>query len=233
MSEIRVPIITLLVLFLATAPGQAASFDCAKAATRAEKTRCADPGQTRDKNPPEVDALIGIRISPVVVNVDILERGESGGHRLRPTLRKQLGPIPGWDAIGGASLNDDWVSVPQIYSAHHSAIAVVRRDKDLDRLILDAQVLPSKLLTYELINKTTRLRKHWHRYYSVGSYCARSDGEVVVGLMRPETGKHNCIHYSHQVIKAWQVNLKDGQLKEISPTGVVCHYFDAEDDCSN
>lgn len=35
--------VALLALFLAAAPAQAASFDCAKAATRAEKTICADP----------------------------------------------------------------------------------------------------------------------------------------------------------------------------------------------
>lgn len=204
---------TLLALFLAAAPAQAASFNCAKAATRAEDTICADPGHARDMNPPEVEALIGMRIPPIIPG-------------------KKSGSIPGWTSIGGTSFND-WVGASQIYSAHNSAIAVIRRDKDQSRLILDAKILPSRLLTYDLINNKTRPRKHWHQYYAVSSRCERLDGEYIIGLMRPEPGKYDCNHESRRVIKAWQVNLNDGQMKEIQPAGVHCYFDRAEDDCSN
>lgn len=202
----------LLALFLAAAAAHAASLDCAKAATRAEKTICADPGHARDKNPPDVDALIGIRIPPVI-----------------PTIKS--GSIPGWISIGGTSIND-LVSVEQIYGTHHSAIAVIWRDKSRSSLIVDAKALPPKLLTYDIINNRARLRRNWQKYYSIGSHCERNDGASIVGLMRPEPGRHNCNHESRQIIKAWQVD-SNGKLRDMQPTGVQCYFDGAENDCSN
>lgn len=202
----------LFVFFFVSIPSQAVNFDCTRAATRTEKAICSDPGYTRDKNPPEVDALIGMRIPPIVP-------GKKSGH------------IPGWASIGGASFND-WVGVSQVYSKYGSAIAVIRRDKDQSRLILDVKMLPPNILTYDLVNNKTRLRKEWHRYYAIGGHCERQDGEYIIGLMRPEPGKHDCNHESRQVIKAWQVNIHDGQMKEIQPIGVRCFFDRAEDDCS-
>lgn len=204
----------LLALFLAAAPAEATGTDCSKSATRAEKARCTDPGYARDKNPPEVNALIGMRIPPIITG-------------------KKSGPVPGWTSIGGASLNNDWVHVEQMHSALNTAIVAIRRDKDRNGLILDAKALPSRLLTYDLINNKTRLRKYWYQHYSIGSQCERNNGVSVVGLMRPEPGKHDCNHESRQVIKAWQIDMKNGRIIEIQPTGVRCYFDRAEDDCSN
>lgn len=210
---------TLLALFLAAAPAQAASFDCTKAATRAEKTICADPGYIRDKNPPEVDALIGMRIPPRAPG--------------------KQGNIPGWVSRTSRSFHhgtkplDTLSGIEEIYRPNMVALIVDKLEKkNLERVILDAQVLPMELMPYRIRRGELVWKNNWHKYYGI-NVCEKEGEAYIVGLMRPETGKKDCNHETHQVKRAWRVEKNTGHIEEISPRSVHCYFDLAEDDCTN
>jgi hypothetical protein len=174
-----------------------------------------------NNNPPEVDALIGIRLKWF----HILGSGKNE-------------EIPGWSVKRGTDLSispqpKQSIGVEEIYQGNGSFAFVVDLFDSANRLrtILDAQVLPRQLLGYTVKKGKIVWKKNTHQMYHFEPMCERLIHETVVGLMRPETGKEDCTHKSKQILRAWKINEQSGQITEISPQGVSCYWGHTEYDC--
>lgn len=169
----------------------------------------------RDKNPPEVEALIGMKIP-----------SEKQG---------SFGKIPGWKSKTWTALSifpqpQQDISVEELYRDDEFIFVIKLFDKkDWSTTILDAQILPLRLLEYQIKNGGIVWKKN-SQGYNFESMCQNTRLETVVGLMRPEPGKENCTHKSKQVKRAWQIDKKIGRITEIPPQGVSCHW-ETEDFC--
>lgn len=174
-----------------------------------------------EKNPPEVEALIGMRLKWFPV-------AGSGKNE----------EIPGWTFKRWASLNispqpKQSIGVEEIYQGNGSFAFVVDLADAANRIrtILDAQALPRQLLGYTVKKDKIVWKKNTRQLYHFEPMCERAIHETVVGLMRPETGKEDCIHKSKRVLRAWIINEQSGRISEITPRGVSCYWGDAEYDC--
>lgn len=169
----------------------------------------------RDKNPPEVEALIGMRIP-----------SEKQG---------SFGKIPGWKTKGWTALSisprpQQDMSVEELYRDDEFIFIIKLFDKkDWSTTILDAQILPLRLLEYQTKNGELVWKKNTQGY-NFESMCQNPQLDTVVGLMRPEPGKEICTHKSKQVQRAWKIDKKTGHITEIPPQGVSCHW-ETEDFC--
>jgi len=170
----------------------------------------------RDKNPTEVEALIGMRIP-----------AKAPGRQ---------GSVPGWWMMGSYALDaakrpQQSLGVEELYRDDVSIFVIDLLDeKDLSRTILDAQVIPRNLLWYNAKNGKFA-QKNNRRLYRFNSMCKRADFETIVGLMRPESGKEDCTHHSKQVIRAWRIDQQTGHIVDTSTQGVSCFKGDADYQC--
>ncbi len=170
-----------------------------------------------DAMPPEVKALIGMRIPDT-------ETGRNG-------------EIPNWTMNGGEvfRISTDGASGSMIsgYFQNNLSIFVVeeRNNKEKYRTILDAQLLPIEFLTYYLKNGKAVTKKQWWKFYVPTVLCYRERGETIVGLMRPERGKYDCSHKTKQIKRAWKINQETGHIAETSPQEVSCSYMGGEYSC--
>lgn len=169
-----------------------------------------------DTLPPEVEVLIGMRIPAKAPG-----RG---------------GNVPGWGRMGSYALDavilpQQSLGVEELYRDDVSIFAIILLDeKDWSRTILDAQVIPQKLLWYYVKNGKFVEKKN-RRLHSFSSMCKRADSETIVGLMRPEPGKENCTHNSKQVIRAWKIEQQTGRITGIPTQDVSCFKGDADYSC--
>ncbi|MDO8262212.1 MAG: hypothetical protein Q7T21_03195 [Gallionella sp.] len=169
-----------------------------------------------DVLPPEVRAMVGMRIPA---------KAPGKG-----------GDVPGWGRMGSyaldaATLPQQSLGVEELYRDNVSIFAIILLDeKDWSRTILDAQVIPQKLLWYYVKNGKFVEKKN-RRLYSFNSMCKRADSETIVGLMRPESGKENCTHHSKQVMHAWKIGQQTGRITDIPAQGVSCFRGDADYSC--
>ncbi len=166
---------------------------------------------------PEVKFLIGIQVPDT-------EQGRNG-------------EVSGWTMHGGQVFrisNDNtfvW-GVGGYFKNDLNIFAVeMRNNKENNRTILDAQILPNDLLTYSLVNGRVVTKKQWWKFYVPTVGCERKRGEVIVGLVRPELEKHECSHKTNQVKRAWIIDQETWHISEISPQGVSCDYMGGEYFC--
>jgi hypothetical protein len=182
---------------------------------------------TDETLPPEVKALIGINLPPVRVEGKDIKMDP----RLKPLpsdyVRIQPASIPGWKYRGGGLLtkspqSEHRMGLEELYRGDLSIFVIDQIDEnDKSKTILDAQVLPQKLLLYYVKNGEV-VEKKQGRLYEISEMCEREDAEIIVGLMRPEAGKEDCQHKTTQVIRAWKIDSGSGRVTAISTHGVAC-----------
>ncbi len=167
-------------------------------------------GYVRDKNPPEVEALIGKKFS--------------GDH------------VPGWDLLRDTLLTDehDVPPIGLVYLEHNGMTIFLTEIVGLNganSTVLDAQVLPKEAEFNKETGELLQTKENASRY--VFGYCFNSNDERLVGMMRPQKGKELCGHKTKLVQRAWKIDTKTGHITEISPTGVTCIWEMGENYCGN
>lgn len=190
-----------------------------------------------DAMPPEVKALIGMKLPPVRVEGKDIKRDP----RLKPLpqdyVQIQPASIPGWKPNGGwlldkLSESKQNVGVEKLYRDDLLIFVVDLIDgNDKNKIILDAQVLPQKLLRYYVKNGAIEEKKKTRGLYEFNAMCERDASEIIVGLMRPEAGKEDCQHKTTQVSRAWKIDSRTGHITTIPANGVTC-LVPAEDWCN-
>ncbi len=156
----------------------------------------------RDKNPPEVEALIGKRFP--------------------------ASEIPGWEGRGGSLLGispkpGQEMGIGQMRRDEMVIFVVDLTDQaDMTRVILDAQVLPpqARLDKHGMLAKS----KENAQLYRFTETCRSENEEKVVGMVRPlpEDEDDPEPTWSTLVQRAWKIDKKTGHITEISPEGISC-----------
>jgi hypothetical protein len=171
--------------------------------------QCAD-----EPLPPEVKKLIGMEIPSF----------EAGGR----------GGLPGWVYAGSTLLRDKSFGVEYWDREEQSIFLVSKLDTSGKHLmVLDAKVLPRDWLTFSIKNGETKMKKQWWKFYAPTSACERNSGEVIVGLVRPVRGRHDCSHKTKQIKRAWKIDEQSGHISEISSQGISCNYMGGEYSCES
>lgn len=193
--------------------------------------------------PPEVQALIGMKIPPVVKgNKSVARNG-----------------IPGFLAVSssvalsrsGSSQSDDGKTLgleTGVLASGRQLLLVAAIRQDLTTEILDALMLPPDLIDwyfegnfeYALQHDRAHRDRYFKWYWQAGQVgrfalsesCGANeeDERIIIGLIKQEKGKETCSHYSKRVKLAWLLDKQSGRLKPISTQGLQCHYI-SEDDC--
>lgn len=182
----------------------------------------ADP---RDKNPPEVKALIGMRIS---------SDNPATPH----------GDIPGFHPVNGsviAEIEDQ--SLPYLlllkegFLNNTPVFLIGKKNKGRTATeVLDAQVIPPELYEFSLNpkKKGSPPVDDIPGRYSLSEGCSYNivgnDERIIIGLVKPEIGKEDCAHYSRRVGRAWRIDRKTGRIDAIPTKGLRC-YCVAEGNC--
>jgi hypothetical protein len=180
--------------------------------------------------PPEVQALIGMKLPPVrVEGKDIKMHPDI---KQRPDFVFMQTHIPGYTHIEGniASLKDKpgsqlWYETGFI-GGKWPVLLVRRLHKDMSYEILDAQMLPANLIEWTFANGKLQDVKGRFR---LSGYCQIGNKEdvsrTIVGLIKPEKGKSDCSHDSRRVKQAWEIDQQSGHVAPISTQGLQCHYL--------
>lgn len=190
--------------------------------------------------PPEVQALIGMKIPPVI-------KGEAGGS------------IPGFFVLGSSAAVTGSGSSPIIegmeigfetgvLASGRPMLFVRGHDKNLTTKIFDALMLPPDLIDwyfegnfeYALQHGQAHPDRYFKWYWQTGQtgrfilsetcWSHKGDDRYIIGLIKQEKGKETCSHYSKRVKQAWLINKQSGRLAPISTRGLQCHYI-SMDDC--
>lgn len=190
----------------------------------------------REPNPPEVQALIGMKIPPrtKMVRVTNKQTGET-----QEMEKMAPGVIPGFTDVGGEMLaysKDSYAIGLKEGFIHKIPVFVVDRldYKNFNLKIVDAQALPPELLEWRLVAGKID--------YVSGRYRLSADCEFkdktkdvsryvrLLGLVKPEKGKTDCAHNSDQVKQAWGIDGRNSRIESIPTEGLKCAYI-TMDDC--
>lgn len=153
--------------------------------------------------PPEVKVLIGMKIPAKAGDV-----------------------VPGWNVMGAGMLGVKTetglaLGYELLYQQNISIFVIDAKDKDLNRAILDAHVLPRQLMNYNVNVGEIVFKKNASQFYEFVHSCKREPYEpLVVGLVRPEPGV--AMGWSEQVRRAWAIDSQTGHITNISTQGVSC-----------
>lgn len=169
-----------------------------------------DNGYARDKNPPEVEALIGMQI-----------QAHGPG---------EPGRIPGWRVIQSSTLSVEthpqFLGYEELIRGSISIFIIDRLDKrNLSRTILDAHVLPLQLLTYRVTGGKAVARQDRRSRYTMQTHCSREGIEGhVIALARPKPGMEQCENAIAEVRRAWRIDGQTGKIEDIPTSGVTCTF---------
>lgn len=156
-----------------------------------------------DALPPEVKALIGIKIPAIAPG----RRGEA----------------PGWDNLGGSGI--DLKYFYEELQKGNITILVTRsiNNKDYSTTTHDARVIPANLLDSYKVKGVREFKKNYMQLYRITATCWRELGkqEVIIGFWKYEPGSR-CEDSSTLVKKAWLLNPENGRLTDISTKDVAC-----------
>jgi hypothetical protein len=172
-------------------------------------------GHARDVNPPEVQALIGMRIP-----------AKAPG---------RYGSVPGWNASGGGIMQEtNGVSLSFTHLTNNRLVVLAiskNIESDWSRVILDAKALPLGMLSYRLLRGKPVPKKNAHLYFSLYGWCKRdAEDSLILALARPEPDKENCEHDTQQIGLAWEINPQTGKIESTPTEGVSCTHV-AGDSC--
>lgn len=178
-------------------------------------SNAADP---RDKNPPEVKALIGMKISS---NNPAIPHGD----------------IPGFHEVGGTVMEEladrSALVLEEGFANTTPAFLIGKTTEGATSIeVLDAQAMPPKLYEYRLnLKKKSRPPVDWlSGRYMLAQWCSYNDAtsdQIIIGLVKPEVGKEDCGHDSRLVGRAWKIDRKTGQIEAVSTRGLRCYYLTA------
>jgi hypothetical protein len=165
--------------------------------------------------PPEVKALIGMKVSPVVA-------GRTPG--VIPNFIKSNGS-------GGGRGADIYYEFG-VVASKWPVLLVERVYEDRAIEILNIQMLPSSLLDWRFVRgEFIEVKGRFH----LSPYCKANeeDKRIIVGLMTPVVAQSGCIHLRSKLVKrAWQIDEQDGQVTAISPQSLQCVYDEGgENEC--
>lgn len=161
-----------------------------------------------------IKSLIGMRITPIVP-------------------KKEAGRIPRLQSMGSYSLlkiGPILYGLEEGFIGKESGFVVDRIEPDLTYVILDGRTVSQELMSYAIVGGKGVFSEKRIKKYRITPCELEKTGEPVIGLMRPETGKEGCEHWSRQVKEAWRLNTKTEKLEDISPKGIRC-YYGAESGC--
>lgn len=160
--------------------------------------------------PSEVQALVGMKIPPEIV-------GKSGS------------PIPKFIRFGGGMLNRkignetpraELIYEEGIVDEKWPVFIVYASHADKTREILDAQLLPKKLINWRYEDGKIRwLEKEDRLIFSIWCQYAKGDGRIIFGLEDPKF-EHEGM--STRIERAWEIDQQSGHIKSISTQGITC-----------
>lgn len=166
--------------------------------------------------PPELQALIGLKIPPEMKPVNV-RNNTSGEIEIRERLT--LGAIPGFHAISSGEVNIGFIGQTPVF-------VVLKRTPTLEREILNIEIIPSEYLNVRLVDGKIQWRAE---RYDVTGVCkqiasvnAKNRYDAIVALSKPENGKEECEHTTRQVKLAWGVDKRTGWIEVIAPETVEC-----------
>ena len=152
--------------------------------------------------PPEVKKLIGMKIPPKAL-----------GRR---------GDVPGWSHMWGAEIEGE--KGFGVFQQDGVVILVIESVIKQSTTILDARVIPGKLLRFYMEDGKLKWRKNEMQWYRITETCWRDSAdknERILGMWRyvPDS---KCSDSSTLVKKAWLLNMESGRLTDIPVQGVTC-----------
>lgn len=160
--------------------------------------------------PPEVKALIGMKIPPKVV-------GKSGA------------PIPKFLSFGGGMLNRkignetpraELIFEEGMVNEKWPVFIVYASHADKTREILDARLLPKGLINWRYADgKIKRLEDGNFLIFSTDCLYANGDGRIIFGLEDPKA-EHEGM--STRIERAWEIDQQSGHIKSIPTQGISC-----------
>lgn len=161
--------------------------------------------------PPEVKAMIGIKIPPKIV-------GERGGD------------IPKFSRLGGALVKENDSGNTLAYdegvaSGQWPVFFVERIFKDKTTEILDVQMLPENLMEWRFVGEKIVFLKN---RYKLSSHCQKQpeDSRIIFGLVKAKKGKSDCGHFSPYVDRAWQIDQQTGEISTVPAKGLQCYFIE-------
>lgn len=156
--------------------------------------------------PPEVRKLIGMKIKTKMEDA-IPDFHRSSGMM----LDKELG-------IKGSG--EYLVYEEGIVKAKWPVFIVSARKKNDVTEILDARLLPGKLLNWRYKNgKIRRLEDGDFLIFSPICHYGEGDGRMIFGLADPKFEQEG---YSTRIERAWEIDSQTGRIKSIPTQGIIC-----------
>ncbi len=149
--------------------------------------------------PPEVKALIGLKVPPEVVG-------------------KKPPRIPNFIHHGSAVLGGVGKNFPGCHPGYAEGVVGARwpvfyveciyPDKSVE--ILDVQMLPENLLEWRFEGGKFQYTKDRFRLSEV---CRTNEADTrrIFGLVKPEEGKADCAHFSKRVERAWLIDKRSNE----------------------
>jgi hypothetical protein len=182
----------------------------------------ANAADLRDKNPPEVKALIGMKI-------------------ISDNPATHHGGLPGFHKVGGSVLveftDQSALVIEEGFINKIPLFLIGKATEGATSLkVLGAQAIPPELYEFRLNlkKKGSPPVDYLPGRYSLSEGCsyniAANDERIIIGLVKPEIGKEDCAHYSRRVGRAWRIDRKTGRIEAISTKGLQC-YCVAEGNC--
>ena len=164
--------------------------------------------------PPEVKALIGMKLPPLVVG-------------------KAAASIPNFISHGGSLLDEQSGEMlaynEGIVGGKWPVFVVQRINKERYLEVLDAQLLPADLLDWRFVDGEFKNNSDHFKFvkgrYSLSQSCQPDEGQIIFGLIKPENGKETCEHDTSRVKRAWNINRQNGKISSKSTKGLSCHYL--------
>ena len=152
--------------------------------------------------PPEVKALIGMKIPP-----------KAQGRR---------GEVSGWVNLWGSGIVNSIFF--EVWQRENITILAIGSSIDQSTSILDARVIQGDLLWYYTKDGKTKWKKNEMQWYRITETCWRDNAEqkeIIIGMWRYEPNS-KCTDTSTLVKKAWILNPENGRLTDIPTQDVSC-----------
>lgn len=183
--------------------------------------------------PPEVQALIGMKLPPVRVEGKDIKMAPWARAKLPPDyVRMSPARIPGFIYAGGALFYSYDKDQPKDELGYSEGLAdgkwpvftIERIYEDKSTEILDVQMLPAELLEWQFVDKQRKDLKGRFRF-SESCRTGSEDNRIIFGLVKPERGKSDCGHFSRRVKMAWLIDTQTGRIKPISTHSLQCYFL--------
>lgn len=181
--------------------------------------------------PPEVQALIGMKLPPVRVEGKDIKIAPWVKPFPPDYVRMSPASVPGFNHIGGALFFEN--DKPKYSLAYSEGLAngkwpvfiIERIYEDKSKVILDAQMLPAELLEWPYVDKQLKHYLADRFRFSQSCRSGSEDNRIIFGLVKPEQGKSDCGHFSRRVKMAWLIDPQTGRIKPLSTHGLQCYFL--------